>query len=82
MPAATVTSKGQITIPVVVRNELGLRSGSRVHFVRRDDGSYLIAPATRSVTVLKGCLVPPPAPVSLEQMDEAIAAATEERARR
>ena len=82
MPAATVTSKGQVTIPVAVRNELGLRSGSRVHFVRRDDGTYLIAPATRSVTELKGLLAPPSAPVSLEQMDEAVAAVASERTRR
>ncbi|WP_369123396.1 AbrB/MazE/SpoVT family DNA-binding domain-containing protein, partial [Shewanella electrica] len=33
MPTATVTSKGQITIPAAVRRALGLRTGDRVEFV-------------------------------------------------
>ena len=33
-----VTSKGQVTIPVDVRRELGIQSGSEVEFVRREDG--------------------------------------------
>ena len=30
---ATVTSKGQITVPLAVRSRLGLREGDRVEFV-------------------------------------------------
>jgi AbrB family looped-hinge helix DNA binding protein len=41
--AATVTSKGQITIPLAVRNRLGLREGDRVEFVTQD-GRTLIQP--------------------------------------
>lgn len=33
---ATVTSKGQITLPKWVRDELGLRPGSQVEFVKED----------------------------------------------
>lgn len=33
MDATTVTSKGQVTIPLAVRRRLGLRRGSRVQFV-------------------------------------------------
>lgn len=33
---ATLTSKGQITLPRVVREALGLRTGSQVEFVVRD----------------------------------------------
>ena len=73
MPTATVTSKGQIPIPVEVPRTLGLRSGSRVDFVRMDDGSYVIAPANRSVTALKGLVRPPPVPVAIEEMDDAVA---------
>lgn len=36
MTSATVTSKGQVTIPVGVRNKLGLRPGSRLAFVPTD----------------------------------------------
>jgi antitoxin PrlF len=39
MPDATMTSKGQITVPIEVRRRLGLRAGSRVSFVPTGDGS-------------------------------------------
>jgi len=74
MPASTVTSKGQITIPAEVRRELGLKSGSRVNFIRTHDGAYELVPATGSVSALKGFIRAPVVPVTLEQMDAAIAA--------
>ncbi len=40
--AATVTAKGQITIPKAVRDALGVKPGSKVEFKRRDDGSIII----------------------------------------
>jgi AbrB family looped-hinge helix DNA binding protein len=36
-----ITRKGQVTIPKSVRDELGLRPGDEVEFVK-DDGSYSI----------------------------------------
>jgi AbrB family looped-hinge helix DNA binding protein len=36
---ATVTSKGQITVPNAVRRELGVASGDRLRFVQAADGS-------------------------------------------
>ena len=44
MPESTISSKGQITIPVEVRRQLGLATGSRIRFVRTDTGSYEICP--------------------------------------
>lgn len=73
MSTATVTSKGQITIPVEVRTRLGLQAGSRVAFVATADGGFEIHPATGSISELKGTVTPPPQSVSIEQMDEAIA---------
>lgn len=74
MPSATVTSKGQVTIPVDVRTKLGLRPGSRLAFVPTDTGGYEIHPEAASIKDLKGAVSRPPQPVSVEEMNEAIAA--------
>lgn len=79
MPTATVTSKGQITIPVEVRSKLGLRPGSRLAFVPTASGSYEIHAQSASIRDLKGVVVPPPEPVTLDDMDEAIASGAAER---
>jgi antitoxin PrlF len=42
---ATVTSKGQVTIPKPVRDHLGIGPGSQVAFRRADDGSIVIEKA-------------------------------------
>jgi antitoxin PrlF len=74
MASATVTSKGQVTIPVDVRTKLGLRPGSRLAFVPTDTGGYEIHPEAASIKDLKGTVPRPPQPVSIEEMNEAIAA--------
>jgi AbrB family looped-hinge helix DNA binding protein len=74
MPSATVTSKGQVTIPIDVRTKLGLRPGSRLVFVPIDDGGYEIHVQAASIQDLKGALPPPSQLVTLEDMGEAIAA--------
>lgn len=71
MSASTVSSKGQIVIPARLRAELGVEAGSRIEFVRTDDG-WLIKPATLSVTRLRGVLGKPRKPVSVEDMNRAI----------
>ena len=38
-----VTTKGQVTIPKEIRDELGITAGSEVQFVRNNDGVRLIA---------------------------------------
>ena len=73
MPEATVTSKGQITIPAQVRRDLGLTKGSRVSFVQMDNGAYQIIAKTESITSLKGKIRPLGRPVTIEEMNEAIA---------
>ena len=73
MSAATLTSKGQITIPSAVRSALGLRTGDRIEFVELAQGQFSIIPATKSVKALKGMVGKPAKPVSIEQMNRAIA---------
>ena len=74
MAAATVTSKGQITIPVRVRIALGLEPGDRVEFVELEKGQFAMIAATRSVRELKGLFYDKRRkPVTIEQMNAAIA---------
>jgi len=72
MAAATVTSKGQITIPVQVRNKLGLGTGDRVEFVELEKGEFAIIAATRSIRELKGVIRKPKRPVTIAEMNAAI----------
>jgi AbrB family looped-hinge helix DNA binding protein len=74
LAAATVTSKGQITIPVQVRTALGVDAGDRIEFVEVGNGEFNIVAATRSVKELNGILYRKGRkPVSLEEMNAAIA---------
>jgi antitoxin PrlF len=76
MASATVTSKGQITLPVQVRRTLGLRTGDRVQFIETGNGKFEMTAANRSVRELKGVLYREGRkPVSVEEMNEAIARA-------
>lgn len=74
MPTATITSKGQITIPQQVRSDMGLAAGDRVDFIRMEDGHYAVVPALYSIKSLKGIIPRPARPVSLADMQEAIEA--------
>lgn len=75
MAVATVTSKGQITVPKEVREELGLTAGSQVVFVRLGEGHYRMLARTESLTDLAGVLHRAEQPVrTIEEMNEAIAA--------
>jgi AbrB family looped-hinge helix DNA binding protein len=73
MPVATVTSKGQITIPAPVRVALGLDAGDRVEFVELEKGRFAIVPATVPLQQLKGAIRKPEKAVSIEEMNTAIA---------
>lgn len=73
MATATLTSKGQITIPSAVRSALGLTTGDRIEFVELAEGQFSIIPANKSVKALKGMVGKPLKPVSIEQMNRAIA---------
>lgn len=70
---ATITSKGQVTVPKPVRDRLHLKAGDRIDFVLEDDGCVRVTPVNASVTRLKGMVPKPEIPVSLEAMDDAIA---------
>ena len=73
MSAATITAKGQVTIPAVVRSALGVGVGDRLEFVEVAKGRFEIVAATQSVKALKGLIPRPAQPVSIEAMNDAIA---------
>ena len=72
MSMATITSKGQITIPAVVRAALGVESGDRVEFIEVEHGRFELVASTHSVTALKGLVRKPASPVSIAAMNQAI----------
>lgn len=77
MPTATLTSKGQITIPSEVRKDLRLFSGSKIDFHKNERGEYVLHPKRGSIMDLEGILSKMgygrsgPAP-AIEEMDQAI----------
>lgn len=73
MSTATLTSKGQITIPADVRRTLNVQAGDRVEFVQIEPGRYELVPATRSVRELKGLFGKPDRTVTIDEMNRAIA---------
>jgi AbrB family looped-hinge helix DNA binding protein len=78
MSAATVTSKGQITLPKDVRDDLRLKEGDRVSF-EKIDGRYVLRPQNKSVMDLAGILRRPgEKALSVREMDEALGQALAE----
>ena len=43
---ATMTAKGQITVPKVIRDALGAETGTKMAFALRDDGRVLVSRVT------------------------------------
>ena len=74
MTTATLTSKGQVTIPAAVRAGLGVETGDRLEFIQIEPGRYEVLAATWPVTSLKGIVPKPDQAVSIEDMDAAIRA--------
>jgi AbrB family looped-hinge helix DNA binding protein len=72
MPTATMTSKGQITIPIKVRKALGLKPGVRIDFYEVEDGEYAFRPKTGSIMEMEGCIPRLDYAPTIEEMNQAI----------
>ena len=73
MSVATLTSKGQITIPVAVRERLGIEAGDKVDFVSDDSGGFKVVALRKDVRALKGRFQGRAAKsVTIEQMKEGV----------
>jgi antitoxin PrlF len=71
MASATLTSKGQVTLPKSVRERLGIESGDRLEFIESEHG-FLVVAVTRDIRSLKGIVSRPKQPVTIEDMNSAI----------
>ncbi len=71
MATATVTSKGQITIPAIVRAGLNISAGDRIEFIAVGDGKYEIIASTRDIKNIKG-MIKSNKVITIEDMNQAI----------
>ncbi len=67
----TLTSKGQVTVPVEIRRFLNVGPGDRLLFARTGNRVEIV-PATTSVKQLKTLLPKPARRLTLAQMDAAV----------
>lgn len=75
MASATITTKGQVTIPKEIRDYLNLDTGSKVDFVIDENGTVKLIPLNVSIKSLSGCLHRPKMKsATLEEMEAAIQA--------
>ncbi len=80
MPTATLTTKGQVTIPKEVREHLGVETGDRLSFLVQEDGTVVLRPITRHVRELGGLLRRTRRrPLSNAEIDAAVARRMRER---
>jgi len=71
---ATLTSKGQVTLPKEIRDRLGLDAGSTLDFQLLPDNTITAREVTADARRIRGILKSPLAgPLTVEQMDEGIA---------
>jgi antitoxin PrlF len=72
VPKATITYKGQITLPKAVREQLGVRPGDRVSFREIEGGAIVVEADTVDLMELKGILRSRISGVTVEQMNQTI----------
>ena len=73
MPVSRLTSKGQTTIPIKVREHLDVGAGDRLDFVIRPDGTVELRAGTTKLSALRGILHREGMrPVSVSQMNAAV----------
>lgn len=70
---ATVTDKGQVTVPKEIRDRLGIVRGAKLDFQIEPDGTLRVRMLTRGAVGLLGLLHDAKRPeTGIEQMNEAV----------
>ncbi len=72
MATSTLTSKGQLTVPKEIRDELHLEAGDTIHFRARPDGVVEMVPVRQDILALFGVLKPKKRGVTVEDMNRTI----------
>ncbi len=78
---ATVTSKGQVTLPIEARKRLGIHAGTKLNFIVKDDERLEVVKAGGSLRDLKTAVPKPKKALSLDEMEVAIAEGASKRKR-
>ena len=72
---ATLTSKGQLTLPKAARDALDLKAGQRFEVGVSDAGELILKPQRTDALAVRGILKSPHAkPLTVREMDAGIAA--------
>lgn len=72
MPGAKITSKGQVTIPIQVREDLHLDVGDVIEFIKLANGRYEVIASNSKISDLKGLFEASNKKVTIEQMRESV----------
>ncbi len=73
MAVATLTGKGQITLPKNIRDRLHLKAGDKVDFREDTNGKVQLVPISKNIKEVFGCLSGKiKKSLSVDQMNEAI----------
>ncbi len=76
---AKITSKGQLTLPVEIREQLGLKTGDHVEFYVGIKGEIRMRPRNMPATAVLDVLKPRKSRAQFKTDDDAIASAIVER---
>jgi antitoxin PrlF len=80
---ATVTDKGQLTVPKAIRDQFGIEPGSKLDFEPQPDGTLRVRVLARGASNLFGILQKSKMSAkTIEEMDSGIAKAVSSRAKR
>jgi AbrB family looped-hinge helix DNA binding protein len=74
MATSSLTSKGQLTLPISIRKKLKLKTGDQVVFTEREDGSITVEAKKSNLMDLYGSLHHPGKPFTIDEMNEAVGA--------
>jgi antitoxin PrlF len=82
MEEAKITTRGRVTIPRAVREHLGVTTGDRIRFFFHPAGQVVARPVVPNVRLIGFAASANQQKISIEGMDDAIAASARERNRR